>query len=429
MVKKRAARNRTNITNDQSTNETLLTTNHNNKNLAQTMQNNNLPNSSANIKASEKRPASTNIQVEYSNAKRVKASTNAKNSAKPIESTSSLNISATSNKTNNPAFSIANARFLSDEDLQKSEEGHLNYYRDCIIHRRFRVLRTLGQGTFGRVACVEDLEHPNKHYAMKIVRNVDKYRRAAEAEVSILKHLSKKDGMGKHLCVSMLDYFNYHGHMCIVFEKLGISVFDFLKRNDYHPYPMRQVRHMAYQLIHAVRFLHKLGITHTDLKPENMLFVTTDYDKVDCWAPGFTGVYRQMKHSNIRLIDFGSAIFDSEPHGVTVTTRHYRAPEVLMELGWSHPCDVWSVACIIFELFTGLTLFQTHDNREHLAMMERIVGNIPNVLGRKSQTGYFGRNGKLMWDKRTHPAKYVAKHCKPLHEYFKDCKPEISFFT
>jgi serine/threonine protein kinase len=46
-------------------------------------------------------------------------------------------------------------------------------------------------------------------------------------------------------------------------------------------------------------------------------------------------------------------------------------------LGWTQPCDVWSVGCILFELYLGVTLFQTHDNREHLAMMERILGPIP----------------------------------------------------
>lgn len=38
---------------------------------------------------------------------------------------------------------------------------------------------------------------------------------------------------------------------------------------------------------------------------------------------------------------------------------------------------MWSIGCIMFELHLGITLFQTHDNREHLAMMERILGPIP----------------------------------------------------
>ena len=99
----------------------------------------------------------------------------------------------------------------------------------------------------------------------------------------------------------------------------------------------------------------------------------------------------------MRLIDFGSATFDWEHHSKVVSTRHYRqgyifgeniffllflshllrAPEVILELGWSQPCDIWSIGCIAFELYLGFTLFQTHDNREHLAMMEKILGPIP----------------------------------------------------
>lgn len=122
---------------------------------------------------------------------------------------------------------------------------------------------------------------------------------------------------------------------------------------------------------------------------------------------------RRVKCTDVRLIDFGSATFDHEHHSTIVSTRHYRAPEVILELGWSQPCDVWSIgyvkhfnsnacvprapienrkplkshmliylfllcfcSCIMFELYLGITLFQTHDNREHLAMMERILGTV-----------------------------------------------------
>lgn len=109
---------------------------------------------------------------------------------------------------------------------------------------------------------------------------------------------------------------------------------------------------------------------------------------------------KRVKRTDVRLIDFGSATFDHEHHSTIVSTRHYRAPEVILgkpcyyscfffpfincinflsvvELGWSQPCDVWSIGCILFELYLGITLFQTHDNREHLAMMQRILGDIP----------------------------------------------------
>ena len=87
---------------------------------------------------------------------------------------------------------------------------------------------------------------------------------------------------------------------------------------------------------------------------------------------------RKVKNTEVRLIDFGSATFDWEHHSKVVSTRHYRAPEVILELGWAQPCDIWSIGCIAFELYLGFTLFQTHDNREHLAMMEKILGPIPS---------------------------------------------------
>ena len=55
-----------------------------------------------------------------------------------------------------------------------------------------------------------------------------------------------------------------------------------------------------------------------------------------------------------------------------MSTRHYRAPEIILNLGWSSPCDIWSIGCILVEFFTGDALFQTHDNLEHLAMMEAV---------------------------------------------------------
>ena len=67
---------------------------------------------------------------------------------------------------------------------------------------------------------------------------------------------------------------------------------------------------------------------------------------------------RVVKKTDIKVIDFGSATFDWEHHSTIVSTRHYRAPEVILELGWAQPCDVWSIGCILFELYTGFTLFQ-----------------------------------------------------------------------
>lgn len=93
-------------------------------------------------------------------------------------------------------------------------------------------------------------------------------------------------------------------------------------------------------------------------------------------------------NTEVRLIDFGSATFNDEYHSNLVCTRHYRAPEIILGIscaiffsliigcGWSFPCDLWSIGCILVEFCTGDALFQTHDNLEHMAMMEPICGKI-----------------------------------------------------
>jgi CDC-like kinase len=236
-------------------------------------------------------------------------------------------------------------------------DGHLAYLPGDVLNDRYEILSTLGEGTFGKVARVRDLE-TNSSVALKIIKNIHKYREAAKLEINVLKKLNAKDPQGKHLCVRMFDSFNYFGHMCLTFEVLGESVFDFLKSNSYVPYPLEQVRHIAYQLCHAVKFMHDNKLTHTDLKPENVLFVTNDW-YVECVTIPATSStstaikksVRRMRDTRVKLIDFGSATFEWEHHSSIVSTRHYRAPEVILELGWSHPCDVWSIGCIVFELY------------------------------------------------------------------------------
>ncbi|XP_076678625.1 CDC like kinase darkener of apricot isoform X2 [Andrena cerasifolii] len=301
--------------------------------------------------------------------------------------------------------------------VEDDEDGHLVYQSGDILANRYKVLATLGEGTFGKVVKVKDLQMDHV-MALKIIKNVEKYREAAKLEINALEKIATKDPEGQHLCVKMLDWFNYHGHMCIAFEMLGLSVFDFLRDNNYQPYPLEHVRHIGYQLCYAVKFLHDNKLTHTDLKPENILFVDSDHESIYNNKKMFLLFkrkdIRRVKRTDIRLIDFGSATFDHEHHSTIVSTRHYRAPEVILELGWSQPCDVWSIGCILFELYLGITLFQTHDNREHLAMMERILGTIPHRMARKTKTKYF-YHGKLDWDEKSHAGRYVRDNCKPLH--------------
>ncbi|XP_077681433.1 dual specificity protein kinase CLK4 isoform X5 [Eretmochelys imbricata] len=275
------------------------------------------------------------------------------------------------------------------------------------------IIATLGEGAFGKV--VECIDHNMRgmHVAVKIVKNVSRYREAARSEIQVLEYLNTMDPSSMFRCVQMLEWFDHHGHVCIVFELLGLSTYDFIKENSFLPFHINDIRQMAYQICQSINFLHHNKLTHTDLKPENILFVESDY--VVKYNSKMKRDERTLKNTDIKVVDFGSATFDNEHHSTLVSTRHYRAPEVILALGWSQPCDVWSIGCILIEYYLGLTVFQTHDSKEHLAMMERMLGPLPTHMIKKSRKCYF-QHDQLDWDEHSSAGRYVRRRCKPLKE-------------
>lgn len=265
-----------------------------------------------------------------------------------------------------------------------------------------QMIKMLGQGTFGKVVQARDRER-NELVAIKIIRSVQKYRDASRIELRVLATLKANDAENRNRCIHLRDCFDYRGHICIVMDLLGQSVFDFLKGNQFVPFPNSQIQSFARQLLTSVacRFillslpsgnaqhtdqtvLHDLNLIHTDLKPENILLYDNQYQtftynrKIPSSSTTVNRTATQRRvllDTEIRLIDFGSATFQDEYHSSVVSTRHYRAPEIILGLGWSFPCDIWSIGCILVEFFTGDALFQTHENLEHLAMMENVVGS------------------------------------------------------
>eukprot|EP00041_Stephanoeca_diplocostata_P005020 m.54684 g.54684 ORF g.54684 m.54684 type:complete len:301 (+) comp15521_c0_seq1:144-1046(+) len=216
-------------------------------------------------------------------------------------------------------------------------------------NNRYKMLDILGEGTFGKVVeCFDRVLR--KRLAVKIIKAIPKYRHAAKIELRVLERLSSGDESNAHCCVRLLGHIDFKNHYCMMFEKLGLSIYDHMLRDDYAPFSIEEVQHITVQLLDAINYIHKCGLTHTDLKPENVLL-----DDSSCYIKNSK---RNLQFTKITVIDFGSATFDSEHHSKIVSTRHYRAPEVILEMGWGAPCDIWSIGCILVELITGSVLFQ-----------------------------------------------------------------------
>lgn len=303
------------------------------------------------------------------------------------------------------------------------ENGHVKCHPGHQLGQ-FEVEAVLGEGAYGRVMRAKNVSN-GQSVALKVIKNDQTKRKAAMAEIIALTMLSCRDPSDRSFCIKMHSWFTYAGHVCIAFPVLGVSVFDFLSDNDFEPYSNNEVRHISYQLCSAVQFLHKNGMTHTDLKPENILFVNSSYTTV--YNAATNSEFRQVNCTNIRLIDFGNVTRDSDYHHPIISTRYYRAPEIILRLDWTHSCDIWSIGCILIEIYFGNLLFPTHADREHLGMMEKTLGPIPMQMVNASNTAFF-KNGKLDWNWNDAEAD-AEEHCRPLKEFqLRDCEDDDQLF-
>lgn len=137
-----------------------------------------------------------------------------------------------------------------------------------------QISRLLGQGTFGKVVQARD-KRRNKLVAIKIIRSVQKYRDASRIELRVLATLKANDEENRNRCIHLRDCFDYRGHICIVMDLLGQSVFDFLKGNGFVPFPNSQIQSFARQLFTSVACKYPLLLLFMEAAAYIPQFFTT----------------------------------------------------------------------------------------------------------------------------------------------------------
>ncbi len=167
----------------------------------------------------------------------------------------------------------------SSESCSRQDEGHYEWKLGEVLCERYTVTGFLGDGTFGRVLEAKDQDGTIK--AIKVIRAVERYVEAAKIEANILERLYSADPEHKSHIVKLYEHFPLGNNYCLVFEKLGKSLYDVIKMNKYTGmnhvgFRMSQVQQFARQLLQSLAFMHTLGLTHTDLKPENILLVSNE---------------------------------------------------------------------------------------------------------------------------------------------------------
>lgn len=171
----------------------------------------------------------------------------------------------------------------SSVSRRNEDAGHVEWKEGTILLDRYRIEGLLGDGTFGRVFCVYDMQE-SSYKALKVIRAVERYVQAAKVEADILRQVNRADPENQSNIVRLYHDFEYENNYCLIFEKLGMSLFDVIKKNDYRGkihagFRMKDVQSFARQMLKALEFMHTLRLTHTDLKPENILLIE---DTLEC---------------------------------------------------------------------------------------------------------------------------------------------------
>ncbi|XP_050306574.1 dual specificity tyrosine-phosphorylation-regulated kinase 4 isoform X2 [Anthonomus grandis grandis] len=240
------------------------------------------------------------------------------------------------------------------------ESGSYNKVLHDHICYRYEILEVIGKGSFGQV--IRALDHmTNKHVAIKIIRNKKRFHHQALVEVRILDHLRKKDKESNHNVIHMLEYFYFRNHLCISFELLSLNLYELIKKNNYQGFSLNLIRRFANSLLKCLRLLQKENIIHCDLKPENVLL-------------------KQRGSSSIKVIDFGSSCYSNQRVYTYIQSRFYRSPEVILGLTYGTSIDMWSLGCILAELYTGYPLFPGENEVEQLACLMEVLGTPPDDI-------------------------------------------------
>lgn len=231
------------------------------------------------------------------------------------------------------------------------------------ISTSFQVQKILGEGAYG-IVCLAVHKSSGTKVAIKKIKPFSRTLFCIRTlrEIKLLRHFKHEN------IISIFDIqkpasFDSFNEVYIIQE---------LMQTDLHRAIATQeltddhVQYFIYQIIRGLKALHSANVIHRDLKPSNLLL------NANC---------------DLKICDFGLARIDEkdaanadDPSNVGVlseyvATRWYRAPEIMLTVSrYTTAIDMWSVGCILAELFMRKPLFPGNDYRHQLILIFQLLG-------------------------------------------------------
>jgi len=245
----------------------------------------------------------------------------------------------------------------------------------------YKFIKQLGEGTYGMVYKAFDTEDDNL-VAIKKVRcenEKDGFPIFVIREIKILKQLMHQNVISlKDVLVDKKS--KTEASFYLVFEYMNHDLMGFLESRKKQPLQENQICYLFYQLSEAVAHCHQQGFMHRDLKCSNLLLNNTGILKLADF--GLSRPYQKYQPNDYKTAYAGGAAGNQNvmrPYTNKVITLWYRPPELL--LGYEHytpAVDVWSMGCILGEMFLLRPLFSANSELSMLDVIFKICGT-PNT--------------------------------------------------
>src|SRR5260221_1458656 len=187
----------------------------------------------------------------------------------------------------------------------------------------------------------------------------------------------------------MTEHFYFRSHLCIAMELLSINLYELIKANGFVGFTTDLIRRFTSQMLMSLSLMRHHRIVHCDLKPEVLYIFFNQRPDTNIFLKNV--LLRHPAKSAIKVIDFGSSCFEHEKSlanslssflqiliSFTVYTyiqsRFYRSPEVILGMNYHMAIDMWSLGCILAELYTGFPIFPGENEQEQLSCIMEVLG-------------------------------------------------------
>ncbi|KAK5798441.1 hypothetical protein VI817_004731 [Penicillium citrinum] len=255
------------------------------------------------------------------------------------------------------------------------------------LEDRFQVMKEVGDGSFGSVA-VARVRTAGSHIARRgtmvaiktMKKTFDSLAPCLELrEVIFLRTLPVHPHLVPALDI-FLDPLSRKLHICM--EYMDGNLYQLMKSRDHKYFEGKHVKSILYQILSGLDHIHAHHFFHRDIKPENIL-VSTSSSTESPFSRYSTLVTPPSTPPTytVKIADFGLAreTHSKQPYTTYVSTRWYRAPEVLLRAGeYSAPVDMWAVGAMAVEIATLKPLFPGGNEVDQVWRVCEIMGSPGN---------------------------------------------------